>query len=87
MHGFGFASALSEIGLPHGDIPIVLFAFNVGVEAGQLAFIAVVLTILAIAKRVTLPIWVTRNAYSVATFAIGSLAAFWLIERVAIFFA
>ena len=43
LHGFGFASALTEIGLPRGDIPLALFAFNVGVETGQLIFIAAVL--------------------------------------------
>ena len=43
LHGFGFASALSDIGLPQGDIPLALFAFNVGVECGQLAFVAAVL--------------------------------------------
>ena len=43
LHGFGFASALSDIGLPQGDIPLALFAFNLGVECGQLAFVAVVL--------------------------------------------
>ena len=47
LHGFGFASALSEIGLPRGDIPLALFTFNVGVEIGQLAFIAAVLSTLA----------------------------------------
>ena len=47
LHGFGFAGALSEIGLPRGDIPLALFTFNVGVEIGQLAFIAAVLTLLA----------------------------------------
>src|SRR5438046_7220426 len=39
LHGFGFASALSEIGMPHGDIPLALFSFNIGVELGQLGFI------------------------------------------------
>jgi hydrogenase/urease accessory protein HupE len=87
LHGFGFAGALSAIGLPQGDIPLALFAFNVGVEVGQLVFIAAVLTVIAAAKRLTLPVWVTRNAYPATTFAIGSLAAFWLIERFAGFFA
>jgi len=87
LHGFGFAGALSQIGLPQGDIPLALFAFNVGVEIGQLAFIAAVLTVTAAAKRLALPIWITRNAYPVTTFVIGSLAAFWFIERVAGFFA
>ena len=52
LHGFGFAGALSELGLPRGDIPLALFAFNVGVELGQLAFIAAVLGCLAIVRRV-----------------------------------
>ena len=47
LHGFGFASALSEIGLPRGDIPLALFMFNLGVEIGQLVFIAAVLALLA----------------------------------------
>jgi hydrogenase/urease accessory protein HupE len=87
LHGFGFAGALSQIGLPQGDIPLALFAFNVGVEVGQLMFIAAVLTVIAAAKRLALPLWVTRNAYPATTAAIGSLAAFWLIERVAGFLA
>jgi len=83
LHGFGFAGALSEIGLPQGDIPLALFAFNVGVELGQLAFIAAMLAAFAGAKRLGLPELITGGAYRVATLAIGSLAAFWFIERVA----
>ena len=52
LHGFGFAGALTEIGLPQGDIPLALFTFNVGVEVGQLIFIAAVLSILTSAKSV-----------------------------------
>ena len=52
LHGLGFAGALSEVGLPAGDIPLALFLFNVGVELGQIAFVAVVLGLLAIGKRV-----------------------------------
>jgi len=85
LHGFGFAGALSEIGLPQGDIPIALFAFNVGVEAGQLMFIAAVLAALAIVKRIPLPPFALRPAPALATYAVGTLAAFWLIERVAAF--
>lgn len=69
------------------DIPLALFAFNVGVELGQLAFIAAVLSALAAAKRLPLPTAITRNAPRAATFVIGSLAAFWFIERVAGFVA
>jgi hydrogenase/urease accessory protein HupE len=81
LHGFGFASALTEIGLPQGDIPLALFTFNVGVEIGQLIFIGCVLGVLAGIKRVQLPPMLARYAPSAATYAIGSIAAFWFIER------
>ncbi len=85
LHGFGFASALAEIGLPQSDVPLALFAFNVGVEAGQLAFIAVVLTAWALVRRIGLPAVVRRQALPVATYGIGTLAAFWFFERLAAF--
>lgn len=81
LHGFGFASALTEIGLPQGDIPLALFAFNVGVEAGQLIFIAAVLTALRCAKLIMFPALVERHARSVASYAIGTMAAYWFIDR------
>ena len=83
LHGFGFAGALTAIGLPKGDVPLALFAFNVGVEVGQLLFIAVVLGLLALAKRLPLPRAVTQHALPVASYAIGTLAAFWFVERLA----
>lgn len=83
LHGFGFAGALTEIGLPQGDIPLALFAFNVGVETGQLIFIAAVLGALRLAKWIKLPVLVQRHARQVATYAIGIMAAFWFIERLA----
>lgn len=85
LHGFGFAGALAEIGLPKSDIPLALFAFNVGVELGQLVFIAGVLGAMALARRVPLPTVILRHAYPAVTFGIGTLAAFWFIERVAAF--
>ncbi len=83
LHGFGFASALTEIGLPQGDIPLALFAFNVGVEAGQLIFIAAVLVALRCARWIKLPVFIERHARPVATYAIGIMAAYWFIERFA----
>lgn len=83
LHGFGFAGALTSIGLPQGDVPLALFAFNVGVEIGQLAFIAAVLALLALAKRLPLSRPLTQRALPAATYAIGTLAAFWFFERVA----
>jgi hydrogenase/urease accessory protein HupE len=87
LHGFGFAGALTDIGIPQGDIPLALFTFNVGVELGQLAFIAVVLTAVASARRIGAPIFVERHARVAVTYAIGILAGFWFIERVAGFSA
>ena len=85
LHGFGFAGALSEIGLPRGDIPLALFAFNVGVELGQLAFIGAVLVLLWIARRVANLRFAERRVTQAAPYAIGALAAFWFVERVAAF--
>ena len=80
LHGFGFAGALAEIGLPQTAIPLALFTFNVGVEAGQLIFIAAALGVIWVLKRIPLawPAWSLR----IPAYAIGSLAAFWCIERV-----
>ncbi|WP_414474353.1 HupE/UreJ family protein [Microvirga sp. M2] len=83
LHGFGFAGALSAVGLPEGQIPVALLFFNLGVEAGQLLFIAGVLAVVAGARRIhmTWPRW----AELVPPYAIGSVAMFWLIQRVATF--
>jgi hydrogenase/urease accessory protein HupE len=84
LHGFGFAGALSGIGLPNGDIPLALLAFNVGVEVGQLAFIAAVLGAMAIVHRIDFGVG-QRYLRPTAPYAIGSLAAFWFFERLAAF--
>ena len=87
LHGFGFAGALSEVGLPQNHIPAALFFFNVGVEIGQLLFIAAILSIMAFArwlsKRVAIPqpAW----AWRVAPYSIGGVAAFWMFQRIAAF--
>jgi hydrogenase/urease accessory protein HupE len=87
LHGFGFASALTEIGLPQGDIPLALFAFNVGVEAGQLMFIAAVLGALRLARWIKFPVVVERHARLATTYSIGIMAAYWFVERLAGFAA
>lgn len=87
LHGFGFASALTQIGLPQSDIPLALFTFNVGVEVGQLIFIAVILGLLAAARRLKPAPIVERHALFATTYGIGGLAAFWFIERLAGFAA
>jgi hypothetical protein len=81
LHGFGFAGVLSEIGLPQGAVPLALFTFNVGVELGQLAFIAVALPALALVRW----LFARREALAlrVGAYLIGGLAAAWMIERMA----
>lgn len=81
LHGFGFASALTQIGLPQSDIPLALFAFNVGVEIGQLMFIAALIAFVEIAKRLPLPRRLVQNALPVTSYVIGTLATFWFITR------
>lgn len=81
LHGFGFAGALSEIGLPQSAIPLALFSFNVGVEIGQLLFVSGVVVLYSIAKRIqpVPPAW----AWRIPTYTIGGVAAFWTIDRIA----
>lgn len=81
LHGFGFAGALTEVGLPQNDIPLALLFFNLGVEAGQLAFVAVVLAAITLLhrSRFSFPRWVQL----VPPYAIGSVAMFWAIQRIA----
>ncbi len=79
LHGLGFAGALSEVGLPQQAIPLALLFFNVGVELGQLAFVAVVLIAVAIARN--LPVSSPSWSWRLAPYAIGSIAMFWVIER------
>jgi CheY-like chemotaxis protein len=69
FHGLGFAGALSEIGVPQAEVPLALLLFNVGVETGQLLFIAVVLILLALLKR--LPLTAPEGAWRVPPYAIG----------------
>jgi hypothetical protein len=81
LHGMGFAGALAEVGLPQAEIPLALLAFNVGIELGQLAFVALVgVGYLALRSRLArLPSgWLRVPAY-----AIGSCAALWCFERAA----
>lgn len=80
LHGFGFAGALAEIGLPQRAIALALFLFNVGVEVGQLLVVAVVLACVALVKRVgiVMPELVLRTPI----YATGIIAAFWFVERV-----
>ena len=79
IHGFGFAGALREIGLPEGDVPTALLTFNLGVEAGQLLIVALTLAVLAAVRRLALP--ALRPVKLAASYAIGITASFWFIQR------
>ncbi len=87
LHGLGFAGALAQIGLPPSSIPIALLFFNVGVEIGQLFFIAVVLAIIAAIG------WAVRVARlrprewvrEIPPYVIGCVSVFWIIQRLASF--
>jgi hypothetical protein len=79
LHGFGFATALTEIGLPAANLPAALLFFNVGVEIGQVTFVLLVLALAWSHRRLQaeLPRW----SETVGIYAMGSLAALWFISR------
>jgi hypothetical protein len=83
MHGLGFAGGLSEAGLPAGHIPAALLFFSLGVEAGHFLFIGVVLAFVGLIRRVRLP--VPQWAGIIPPYAIGSVAMFWVLQRIAMF--
>jgi len=80
LHGFGFAGALREIGMPETDVPVALLTFNLGVEAGQLMIIAATMAMLAALARFALR--ARRPAIIASTYLIGAVASFWFIERI-----
>jgi hydrogenase/urease accessory protein HupE len=83
LHGFGFAGALKEIGLPQGDVPLALLTFNVGVEAGQLMFVAAALIGFKVLRVLfTVPITPARIT---AAYLIGATSVMWLVERLSSF--
>lgn len=81
LHGLGFAGALAQIGLPADEIPLSLFAFNLGIEAGQLLCVGLVLTSAAALRR--LPIRWPAVTQLAPAYTIGSLAVLWMLERLA----
>ena len=84
VHGFGFAGALTSAGLPRADLPIALLGFNVGVEIGQLAFVLLVLLLARSFRQLEIrwPRWVAL----MPGYVVGSLGAFWTLQRTAILF-
>ena len=85
LHGFGFAGALSEVGLPEQSVPLALLFFNLGVEVGQLAFVAAVIVLATIGRRLVKP--TPHWAPIAVAYAVGIPAAFWTVERVAGFWS
>lgn len=85
LHGFGFAAGLTAVGLPSGDIPLALLMFNVGVEIGQLAFVALILLMVRAfgVLQTQWPKWVAV----LPAYVVGSLGALWTIQRVLVVFA
>jgi hydrogenase/urease accessory protein HupE len=93
LHGFGFAGALAEVGLPQHAIPVALLFFNIGVEIGQLAFVVAILmagglirTAMALRLKPALVQRTVARIDVIAAYAIGTMAAFWLIERTSALF-
>jgi hydrogenase/urease accessory protein HupE len=84
LHGFGFASALTGAGLPRHELPLALVSFNVGVELGQLGFIGLILALERSFRilEVRWPRWVE----ALPGYAVGSLGAFWTVQRVVLIF-
>ena len=78
LHGFGFAGALSEIGIANEQLLLSLLFFNIGIEIGQLIMIPIFLIIIWLLQKVKLNFSVTK----LSSYAIGGMGSFWLIERV-----
>lgn len=83
LHGLGFAGVLSEIGLPQKEVPLALLTFNIGIEIGQIIFIAVMMLLLALANKMIKK----SPSYTrmIPGYALGIIATFWVIERVMAF--
>ncbi len=79
LHGFGFAGALREVGLPESDVPTALLTFNLGVEAGQLLIVIAAIALLAVLRRFAES--GMQPAIKMASYAVGITASYWFIER------
>ena len=85
LHGFGFASGLTAMGLPKAEIPLALLLFNVGVEIGQVSFVCLV--VLLERSFRTLEIRWPRWVEALPGYTVGSLGAFWTIQRIVVMLA
>ena len=79
LHGFGFAGALAEIGLPQNAAALALFLFNVGVEVGQLLIVAIMIVAIAVSNR--LPVRIPPRVGQLPIWGLGTLSAYWFLER------
>ena len=79
IHGFGFANALGDIGLSEADIPLALLFFNLGVEAGQVAFISVLIVANLLITKILANL--LRSAHRGLAYGLGGIAAYWFVER------
>lgn len=90
LHGFGFAGALAEVGLPTSELPLALLTFNLGVEVGQLGVVGVLSVLIAgaraLAKRLGARDGVRSWAKVLPVYVMGTLACAWLLERVLAWF-
>jgi hypothetical protein len=84
LHGLGFAGALRETGLPAHDVPLALLSFNVGIEAGQVAFVVTILVASVALRRLhgARPPWVQR----IPVYAMGTASTYWILARAAVLF-
>jgi len=85
LHGFGFAAVLKDVGLPQTELLTGLLFFNLGVEIGQLIFIALLIFAIAVVFQRLLKPYVslnTQKATVVGNYFIGTMAAYWFISRV-----
>ncbi len=80
VHGLGFASGLISLGLPQGDVPVALLMFNIGVEAGQLSFVALMLLLVRCFDLLKIQ-W-PRTVRAIPAYVVGSVGAFWTIDRI-----
>jgi hypothetical protein len=89
LHGFGFAAVLGEIGLPQAELGTALLFFNVGIEIGQLLFLALPVTLIALSGKYLAASASSHPPYfrGIASYSIGGIAAYWVITRVATFWA
>jgi hypothetical protein len=78
FHGMGFASVLGDIGIPASYVPVSLFAFNVGVELGQIAIVAMVFPVLFAIRGLRV---YPRYALPAAAFALVMISGYWFTER------